>query len=41
MGGLAYGLWQMTALVVPAAVYLSCLAWFAVKSRVDPARRVP
>jgi uncharacterized membrane protein YoaK (UPF0700 family) len=40
IGGLAYEFWQMTALLIPAAVYLVCLGWFAIKSRIDPAKRV-
>ena len=32
-GGLAYGVLAMPALVVPALVYLTCMSWFAVKSR--------
>jgi len=29
LGGLAYGRWQMEALLAPALVYLACLVWFA------------
>jgi len=31
MGALAYGRWEMLALIIPAAIYAACLIWFLVR----------
>jgi len=32
-GAIAFGWWRTDALLVPAGVYLACMAWFLRKSR--------